>query len=292
MAELLRGMGLRPCILNSDPTPRIYEFLCRRGEPRRYSPDADRRRLQEADLVVLLDANYWDRAGAAGEALSRLSVPSLGLDHHVPRGRFATVQIAEPSASSTSELVYELALHLESHQSRRFREAIYAGILYDTGNFRFSNTGPRAHEIVAALLKDGVSAPRMYERLFESGTLARMQLFGLALQTLRAECQGRLAWFTISREMFDRTGALPEDVDGFVDWVRSIRDAQLILMFRDHEGGRVKGSFRSKTAAFDVNRLAHRFGGGGHQRAAGATMPGPLEDAAARVVREARKLIR
>lgn len=290
MAELLRALGSKPTILNSDPSPRTYSFLCRKTEPLVYHPEKQKRLLQLADLAILLDANYWNRAGPVGDALSKLPIVSLCLDHHQPREHFATVQITDPSASSTSELVYRLATRLKVRMSHRFREAIYAGILFDTGNFRFSNTNLWAHEIAGKMLAEGVSSQKMYERLFESGTWARIRLFGLALKTLRSECGGRIAWLTISRDMFRKTGAFPEDVEGFVDWVRNIQEARLILMFRDHSDGLVKGSLRSKTPQIDVNQLALRFGGGGHKRAAGVTIPGPLDAAAARVVREAKKL--
>lgn len=292
LAELFRALGKSPTILNSDPAPNPYSFLCRKQEPLIFDPDKHHRRLQQADLAVLLDANYWDRAGHTGQALARLEVPSLCIDHHEWQQDFTTVQIGVQSASSTCELVYELAEYLKVKQTQRFREAIYAGLLFDTGNFRFSNTNPNTHEIAGELIRDGVSVQQMYERVFETFSWSRMRLFHLALNTLRSECGGRLAWFTVSQEMLDESGAKPDEVEGFVDWVRTIRDTKLILFFRDYQDGQVKGSFRSKTDKINVEQLSRKFGGGGHKRAAGVTMKGPLENAARKVVREAKKIVK
>jgi len=290
LAETLRSLGKAPLVINSHDTPEVYSFLCRAGEPARYDPSKAVRQLEGTDLTFVLDANGWERVGPIGAAIPKLGTPTICIDHHEPGDPFADLHVVDSGASSTSEIVYDFAKSLRVATTRRLAEAVYAGILFDTGNFRFTNTTARCHEIAAELIAEGLSAEEMHRRVFEGGTYARMRLFGLALGTLREECGGRLVWFTVSEGMFEATGARKEDVEGFVDMVRSIRSAELVLMFRDHHAGTVKGSFRSKSDALDVNELAKGFGGGGHRRASGVSLNGALLEEAEKVVAAAREM--
>ena len=290
LAEILRELGADPLVLNAQKEPGIYSFLCREGEPVVFAPERETELLRDADLLVVLDANDWDRTGPVGAAMAGINAPSLCIDHHASESTFATVNVVDSQASSTCELVYDFAEHLDVKRSRRFNEAVYAGILFDTGNFRFGNTSARIHRIAADLLDDGIVVEEMFQRIFESGSLERMRLFGMALATLRSESDIRLAWFTVTSQMLEESGAEPEEVEGFVDMVRTIRDADLVFMFRDAPDGKVKGSFRSKKDAYDVNCLAEQFGGGGHLRASGATLEGPIASASMTVVEAAKRM--
>jgi len=292
LAEALRSLGKSPLVINSHDAPEVYAFLCRDGEPMLFEPGKATGQLAGTDLTFVLDANGWARVGPIGAVLPELGTPTICIDHHERDEPFADLHVVDSSVSSTSEIVYDLAKGLGVATTRRLAEAVYAGILFDTGNFRFTNTTAHCHEIAAELIAQGISAEEMHRRVFESGTYARMRLFGLALETLREECGGRLVWFTVSEEMFRQTGAREQDVEGFVDMVRSIKTAELVLMFRDHRAGTVKGSFRSKSDALDVNELAKRFGGGGHLRAAGVSLNGVLLEEAERVVAAAREMFR
>lgn len=292
LAELLRSINVKPRVINVSPVPDIYRFLCRRGEPLVYDPELHEKHFHAADLAIVLDANSWGRAGAVGERLSALHVPSICIDHHERQGPFATACICVPGASSTCELVYEFAAHLGVPLSRRGREAIYTGILFDTGNFRHSNTTPRVHEIAAHLIASGIIPERMYERVFESFTWERMRLFAKALQNLKSECDGKIACLLLTREMFNSTGARPEDVEGLVDWLRSIGQARLIIILREFEKGKTKVSFRSKDDSINVEQLARAFGGGGHKRAAGADLELSINIAYQRIIQAASEVVR
>ncbi|MDP6503268.1 MAG: bifunctional oligoribonuclease/PAP phosphatase NrnA [Planctomycetota bacterium] len=291
LAEGLRSIGLDPIILNSHPLSPSNEFLQSDGEPLVFDPAHHAELLNAADLFIMVDANFWDRAGTVGEAMAALNKPSLCIDHHFPAAECATINCATIEASSASELIHYFCEHLGAERTARSREAIYTGLLFDTGNFRFSNTSHRVHEIAATLIEEGIVAEHMYQKVFEHGTLERMKLFGLALSTLQSACDGQLVWFLVKNEMFAESGGAPTDVEGFVDMVRTIHDSRMVIMFRDTPDGIVKASLRSKTNDIDVQALARKFGGGGHKRASGVTLQPPIQQAVEAVVAEAGKLL-
>jgi len=291
LAEGLRSIGLNPVILNSHPLSPSNEFLSLDDEPVVFDPERHAKVLEAADLFIMVDANFWDRAGSVGEAMAALHKPSLCIDHHFPPADCATVNCASVEASSASELVFYFCEHLGAQRTGRSREAIYTGLLFDTGNFRFSNTSNRVHQIAATLIEEGIVAEQMYQKVFEHGTFERMKLFGMALSSLQIDCDGQLVWFLVTNEMFAESGAVPSDVEGFADMVRTIRGSKMVFMFRDTPDGVIKASLRSKTNDIDVQALAKKFGGGGHKRASGVTLQPPIFQAVETVLTEARKLL-
>jgi phosphoesterase RecJ-like protein len=291
LAEGLRSIGLDPIVLNSHPLTPSNEFLSLDDEPMVFDPQQHTELLEAADLFIMVDANFWDRAGSVGQAMAALNKPSLCIDHHFPPAECATVNCASIAASSASELVFYFCEHMGLKRTERSREAIYTGLLFDTGNFRFSNTSHRVHEIAATLIEEGIVPEQMYQKVFEHGTFERMKLFGMALSSLQSDCDGQLIWIQVTNEMFAESGAVPSDVEGFADMVRTIQGSKMVFMFRDTPDGIVKASLRSKTDEIDVQALAKKFGGGGHKRASGVTLQPPIEKAVEAVIAEARKLL-
>jgi phosphoesterase RecJ-like protein len=166
-------------------------------------------------------------------------------------------------------------------------EALYVAILTDTGGFRYSNTSPRAHAVAAELISRGVDPEFTYRRIYASMSPGRLQLLRDALDTLGVDPKFGLAWVSVTNEAMDRYGVGSDDLDGIVEHPRSVAGTRVALFFRDLGYGKVKVSFRS-TGNVDVNELARQFGGGGHEKASGALVPGKLEEVRDRVVSAAR----
>jgi phosphoesterase RecJ-like protein len=185
--------------------------------------------------------------------------------------------------------VYDLARVAGWRLDPATAQAIYVAILTDTGGFRFANTTPRALRIAGDLLARGVQAEQVYGQVYASESEGKIRLIAEVLQTLVVEHDVGLAWLTIPEGALERLGVEADELEGIVEYARSIRGVRLALLFRHLANGRIKVSFRS-VGGVDVARLAERFAGGGHRRAAGASLDGPMEAARDRVLAAARSV--
>ena len=168
--------------------------------------------------------------------------------------------------------------------------ALYVAIMTDTGGFRFSNTTPRALQVAAHLLQHGLDPEEVYTSVYATSSEARIRLIAEVLDTLVVEGDQGIAWVTVPIGALDRLGIDAEDLEGVVEFPRSIKGTRLALLFRQLASGRIKVSFRS-IGDVDVATLAARFGGGGHRKAAGASLPGTLAEVQAQVLGAARAYV-
>ncbi|MEC9298505.1 MAG: DHHA1 domain-containing protein, partial [Gemmatimonadota bacterium] len=154
--------------------------------------------------------------------------------------------------------------------------AMYVAILTDTGSFRFSNTTATSLRIVAELVSRGVSPDEVYRRIYGTVPRRRFHLLESSLALLEVDEEAGIAWMTVPADQYDTLGAIPDDLEGMVDYPRSVEGVEVGLLFRQIPRKGIKVSFRSN-GAVNVNALARRFGGGGHVRAAGALVEGPMD---------------
>jgi bifunctional oligoribonuclease and PAP phosphatase NrnA len=273
-------------IVNPTPWPELFDFLLADDVEDRSADGAEA--LRDIDLLIVLDISDVKRLGALAEAVRTLTVPRLVIDHHIASDdKAGDVILTDTTACATGELVYDLACELEFDITPRIARSLYSAILTDTGGFRFSNTTPRSHAIAAELLSNGVDPEEMYQRVYASAPAGRVRLLAEVLQTLGVDETKGLAWLSMQAGAADRFKVRQEDLDGIVEHARSIAGTRMAIFFRDLGHGKVKASFRS-TGGVDVNAFARGFGGGGHARAAGALIPGGLDEVRERVLAAAR----
>ncbi len=289
LAEGLRQLGKTVIVLNNDATPAQYTFLDREGLLQRYQPSRHRDLVATSEVVVLLDAGRPERMGRLGRSLARFTGPTVVLDHH-PGGGWADIEIIEPEACSTTELVYLLLEHIGIDVTPRMAEALFAGVLVDTDGFRNLNATPRAHRLAARFIELGASAERARQAVFASWPLGRLRLQADFLRSLHTRHQGRLVWGVVNRQDLRRWRQTPAAVEGFVEYALAARGTELSVLFLEEATGVVRVSFRSR-GQVRVDGLARSFGGGGHQRAAGARVPKSLPSVRRRVLAEAGKLL-
>lgn len=288
--HLLRASGARPVIVNPTPFPERFAFLLEGADGAEDSRRAVRE-LERADLVVVLDISDLSRLGHLAEHLARRDVPVACIDHHQSDGTLpAGPRLVDPGACATGELVYDLARAAEWPLPREAARALYVAILTDTGGFRFSNTTPRALQVAAHLLEHGLDPEAVYADVYASAPEGRVRLIAEVLETLVVEVPPGLAWVTVPPGAMERHGVAAEDLEGVVEFPRSIRDVRIALMFREIAAGRIKVSFRA-VGDVDVAVLAERFGGGGHKKAAGASLEGPLAEVQDTVLRTVRGVL-
>ena len=289
LARLLAQRGLKSRIVNPTPWPTLFDFLL--GEDVVDNTGKGAAALSGIDLLIVLDISDVKRLGNLTDAVRRLTVPKLVIDHHIasddPAG---DIVLTDTAACATGELVYDLACELDLDITPAIASSLYAAILTDTGAFRYSNTTPRSHAIAAELLSRGVDPEEMYQRVYASAPAGRVRLLAEVLATLGVDEPCGVAWLTMGAGALERYGVRSEDLDGVVEHARSIAGTRMAIFFRDLGYGKVKISFRS-TGDVDVNRFARRYGGGGHVKASGALVAGTLEEVRERVVSDAKEYL-
>jgi len=284
--HLLQARGCHALITNPTPIPDRFEFLIPPGAD---ASDRAAKEIARADVVVVLDISDLGRLGDLGPAVRARGVPVACIDHHVSPGSLPEgPRLVAPEATATAELVHDVAAALGWPLPVEAARALYVGLLTDTGGFRFANTTPRALQVAGALLECGVDPESIYEQVYASAPEGRVRLLAEVLDTLVVEPEIGLAWVTVPLGAIERHGATADDLDGIVEHPRSIAGVRLALLFRQLANGKVKVSFRSM-GSVDVAHLAHRFGGGGHAKASGASVEGSLAEAQTTVLAEARR---
>ena len=155
-------------------------------------------------------------------------------------------------------------------------QALYAGLVSDTGNFRHSNSTPKVHLAAADLIAQGVHPARTFNALYQTATPAKLRLFGRAMGGLQLRDGGRFAYVSVTRADLEACGASPEDLDELVEEPRRLKGVEVAALFSETTDGRAKVSLRSRERV-DVNAVCRQFGGGGHRLASGAKASAPLE---------------
>ena len=287
LAHFLRGLGCQVSIVNPTPTPARFAFLFRD------LPGVDRtaeavKELRRADLIVVLDISDISRLGMLQQAVAERGVPVLCVDHHAsPSNLPEGPRYVEPAAAATGELIFEIAFANAWPLTEAAARALYVAIMTDTGGFRFSNTHPRTLRVAAELLETGIDPESIYLAVYSNAPEGRPRLLADALQTLVVEPELGLAWVTIPPRAIERYGLTADDLEGIVEHPRSIAGIRLAILFREVSQGRIKVSLRS-VGEVDVAEFAHRFGGGGHAKAAGAAVPGSMAEVQTLILAAAR----
>ena len=290
LAAWLRARGTEAWFIPPTPYPDMYRFFVTEED---WILDARSEeaaaRCSEADLAVILDTGDVPRIGRVKPLIDHL--PKVVIDHHPPGDRpIDGTAIRDPKASATGELVYDLVASTDGPWHPMVVDGLYVAILTDTGSFRFSNSSPAAHRVTADLIARGADVEETYRKVYGTYPLRRFRLLEHVLPTLSVSDDGRVAWMTVPRDVYEELDAIPDDLEGVVDYPRGVEGVEVGLLFRETDSGATKISFRAN-GDVDVNALARKFGGGGHVKASGALVERPLEEVRAEVVRATRAAV-
>jgi len=244
---------------------------------------------QVLDAAVVLDCAEKNRLGRAADYLYK-DLPLINIDHHETNDRFGTLNLIDPESSSTAELLFGVIRAADFPIGPEAAENLFAAIQGDTGSFRYGNTTARTFRTAAELVDLGAVPWDISRRIRDNHSMARLRLLGMALETICLRLQGRIAVMTLTRGMMEEAGAHEADTEEFVDYPRFVRGVELGVLIRETEQNTIKVSIRSNDWV-NAARLAARFGGGGHARAAGFTYHGAAGTALALFLKEARRFL-
>lgn len=279
LARVLRARGHDVICVNPDPVPRRLAFL------------VDGIRFQRTDEVLQTTedraAIFVDCADHArgGERLKlRYPSPVAVIDHHLSNVGYAAANLVDSGSAATCEILagvfFDNGLPVDAPSA----QALYTGILTDTGQFRFNTTSRRCFLLAGELVARGANPAEAGHELYERETEGKMRLLQHFLASLRLECGGRVCIGTLPPGIFEATGSNSEDTEGLVDYARSIEGVDIGALIERRSDGSVKASLRAKDPAYRVDLAAAQFNGGGHACAAGLNLKSGTEDFPARLV--------
>jgi bifunctional oligoribonuclease and PAP phosphatase NrnA len=288
LAEALGGVADAVC---TDPVPALYDFIA--GVERfRTDPDPD----AAYDLVVISDCGSLDRVGAVGlrhaDLFARL--PRVVIDHHASNDSTGDADWIEPHSAATCEMVAVLAARLGvplTAGEGTLAAALMSGVVMDTATFAHPNATPRTLAVAAALVEAGAPLSDISRRLYRSKPTAQLRLFGRVLDRLETSDDGRVVWSTMLLADLAATGTISSHSEGIIDLLAQAVEGEVAILFKEAEAGAAtRVSVRTKPGGVDATVLTGAFGGGGHARAAGASVPLPVEQARPQVLAEANRL--
>jgi phosphoesterase RecJ-like protein len=230
--------------------------------------------------IVFLDCGNIDRMPV--DFLQTGDLHILNIDHHHDNTRFGTVNLVCSSASSTAEMVWSIAKELDAEITPEIANALYVGLVTDTGRFMYENTTAAAHRMAAELIDAGVEPHNVYRQLYEDLPFRRLLLLQRALASVERHDDGVLTVGHLTKADYEETGALETDSEGVVDHLRAVEGTRVAVLVRellaDDRDGMRKVSLRATDGSVDVSLIARAFGGGGHPQAAGFSTALPYRE--------------
>jgi len=290
MALWLEAQGKTVRILNDSPVPVAFRFLELTHAIEEFTTEGCERAMDEADAMIVLDTSNRQRIGRLADVLERHLLPVAIVDHHVSHEGFGVVNVIEPEASATAEIVYGLVTESGGVVTAPMAEALYVALVTDTGSFKYSNTDSHAHRMAAELLRHGLDPPRLHAMVSSHATPGRLRFFGEVLAALEVIEGGKIVVLDAAPEQFARHGLAGSDTEGLVDMPRTIAGVDVVALFSEVEPGKVKVSLRSN-GRVTIDQVVTRLGGGGHPHAAGAMLRMSRADARARVLPELARIV-
>ncbi|WP_297765773.1 DHH family phosphoesterase [uncultured Muriicola sp.] len=237
--------------------------------------------IEEADIIFTLDFNDLSRIGEMQSSFEAAKADFIMIDHHQAPNSYARIKYSDISMSSTCEMVYNFIEYLGDRDkiSSEMANCLYAGILTDTGSFKYASTTGKTHRVVATLIDKGAHSTEIHKNIFDTNTASRLHLLGCALKNMVILTELSTAYITLSQEELDTHQFKKGDTEGFVNYGLTLDGIRFAVIFIENkEEGIIKISFRSE-GSFSVNEFARKyFDGGGHTNAAGGKSTKSMED--------------
>ncbi len=283
LESLLRRLGKKTLIVCEDPFPERLGCL----PSKRWNQVKDITPGRKFDALVVADCPTLERIGTVRNLLTP-QTKIFNIDHHISNKCFGHYNLIQPQAAACGEVIYDMFKRFKLKINREEATALYVSISTDTGSFKYSNTSVKSHQIVAELIQTGIDIESINDALYTTYSLEKIQLHSLLLARIQTTSDEMVAWVGLTQNDLKQTGATYEDTEGFIDFLKYIKEVQFAFFMSEMDGpqtGQVRVSFRSK-GDYDVAQVAAQFGGGGHKKAAGCTIQGTLEEATRKILEQ------
>ncbi len=290
LKRFLCDLNKEAAIVNNEKLPPVYSC---------FDPDKDVKflrskdvniNLDDFDAIFMVDVADWGQLGDFADMIKASQITKICIDHHPTNPGYADINVIDKGASSAGELIYDLIIHMNGELTLELATPLYLSIATDTGWFKFSNTSANAFKACSALIEAGVKSQIIYEKLYHNKHASYLKLLNLMLGALSSECDGQLVWTKMTKKMIKSSGVEFVDTDVMIDLIRAVNEVEVVVIFRELGERKTKVSFRSKHT-IDVSKLASDFGGGGHVRAAGASLEEPIDTVIGDVISAASELL-
>jgi phosphoesterase RecJ-like protein len=282
LACLLKHLGKTVRIVNPSAPPANLFWIDPEQMVETFGGSVNGASLAETDLHIIVDTSAWQQLGELGKWMRTTTIPRIVIDHHVSSDDLGAMEFKDTRSEATGSLIFRLCEFMNAPLTQVAATALYAAIATDTGWFRFPATNAQTMQIAGSLMERGADPTDIYRHLYEQSTLARLHLCGRVLGRAQLDADGLLASTVVKWSDFVELGAVPADTEDLVNECLRIAGTRAAYIGVEQMNSQIKFSFRSR-GGLNVASIAEKFGGGGHKQAAGATLPGPLDLAHARV---------
>ena len=274
LTQALQPYGKACVVACADPVPVGFTFLPGREQVVTELPDED------FDLVVALDAGDLARYGTLYERHKTFfdHARILNIDHHASSTGCGVVNVIDPTAAATAELLTLLLLNRGAAINRDAAECLLAGVITDTRSFEFDATTERTLAVGAYLVGCGAVPESIVKPMYRMKPFAQVRLWGRVLQTAQTASEGRVIWATLRRSDMEESGATQDMDDGLPAYLLDVEGVEIAVMLREGDENTTRVSVRTR-GPWDGSKMTMRFGGGGHKRAAGCTIHSPIDQA-------------
>jgi len=280
---MLTKLGKKAWIYNQDNTPGHYRFLPAASEIVHDMGD-----MEQYDTAFVLDCSELERVGEQAEKIGKIK-NLINVDHHISNNGFCEIRLIDAQASSTGELLVRLMKEMKVKLTEDICTNLYTAILTDTGGFRYSNTRHSALWAAGELVENGADPQWISENVYENDPPEKLKLLARVLDTLTIDLKNKMGSLTVTQEALLETGASMDHTDGFVDIPRAVRGVEIAVLYTQLGKNHFKLSLRSKDKV-NVEKVAKKFGGGGHINAAACRIEGNIESVKLKLLEAIKEL--
>lgn len=280
LQDILSQLGIRSKVVCSDEFPERYAFMT--GSGNQYG-DFEPKTVIAVDIAdVKLMGDYEQIYGDKVQ---------FCIDHHISNKNYAEKTLLQAEAAAACEIIYALAKFMGVEITKHCATCLYTGIATDSGCFKYDCTTPRAHEIAAEMMRNyDINFARINRYMFDVKSRGRLMLESRLSELMEENLDGRLVIVAVTQDMMNKMGVSMEELEGFAPLTIQLENTEVGILMREREDGVFKCSFRSANDV-NVSEICQTIGGGGHAKAAGCTLEGPLEDAKKILVDAVRKAL-
>ena len=279
---MLRELGKNVVVYNQDHTPERYRFL-----PAAQNIVHNINNVEQYDTGIILDCSDLTRVGDEAEKIGKIK-RLINIDHHISNNGFCSLKMLDAHAGSTGELLFRLMQEMRVKISKDIATNLFAAIITDTGSFRYSSTTSETLFAAGNLVENGAEPQWIAENVYENDSPVRLKLLARVLGTLSLDMESKVGSMVVTQRDLQETGAAWEHTEGFVEIPRTVGGIEVSVLYTQRGDNQFKLSLRSKAKA-NVEKVAKKFGGGGHMHASSCWMKGDIESIKSQIIKAVRE---